>query len=212
MNVTARGSVPVGVFGNVGVVSTTRDAGRDPEETPSDEALVRAARLGDEVAFATIVDRHGPGMHRYALRLVGGRDADAAEVAQDALVSAWRSLPSFGGDSALRTWLFRIVHRRAADLTRRRRPVPIDDQLLSHLVPEAAENALRSILDEELVEALQRCLDELPWHQRAVWLLREVEGMSYDEIASTLSLSVGSVRGHLHRGRRTISERMARWR
>ena len=197
-------------------MSTTRDAGPGPERQPSDEssddALVRAARLGDQDAFAAIVDRHGVGMHRYALRLVGGSHADAAEVTQDALVSAWKSLPSFAGRSSLRTWLFRIVHRRAADLTRRRRPVPIDDQLLSHLVPPASENALRSILDEELAQALQRSLDELPWHQRAVWLLREVEGMSYDEIASTLAMTVGSVRGHLHRGRRTLSERMARWR
>lgn len=201
-----------GVPGHPGPVRTTAGAGDDPGTEPSDEALVRAARLGDEDAFAAIVDRHGPGMHRYALRLVGGRDADAAEVAQEALVSAWRSLPGFAGTSSLRTWLFRIVHRRAADLTRRRRPVPIDDQLLSHLVPEAAENALSAVLDDELVAALQRILDELPWHQRAAWLLREVEDMSYEEIASTLALSVGSVRGHLHRGRRTISERMARWR
>jgi RNA polymerase sigma-70 factor, ECF subfamily len=177
------------------------------DDVPSDEALVRAARLGDEDAFATIVDRHGPGMHRYALRLVGG-----SEVTQDALVSAWKALPTFAGTSSLRTWLFRIVHRRAADLARRRRPVPIDDQLLSHLTPASEENALRSVLDDELVAALQQCLDELPWHQRSVWLLREVEQMSYEEIASTLAMSVGSVRGHLHRGRRTISERMARWR
>lgn len=181
-------------------------------DAPTDAALVRAARLGDEAAFAEIVDRHGPGMHRYASRLVGGDAADAAEVAQDALVSAWKALPTFAGTSSLRTWLFRIVHRRAADLARRRRPVPIDDQLLSHLVPPSGENALRSVLDDELVAALQACLNELPWHQRSVWLLREVEEMSYEEIASTLSMTVGSVRGHLHRGRRTISERMARWR
>ena len=159
-----------------------------------------------------IVHRYGPGMHRYALRLVGGSHADAAEATQDAFVSAWRSLQSYAGTSSLKTWLYRIVHRRAADLVRTRRAVPIDDQLLSHLVPEAEDNALRGVLDEELLAALQEALDELPWHQRSVWLLREVEGMSYREIAATLSTEEGSVRGHLHRARRTISERMARWR
>lgn len=159
-----------------------------------------------------LVQRHGPGMHRYALRLVGGSDADAAEVTQDALVSAWQGLPTFAGTSSLKTWLFRIVHRRAADLLRVRKAVPIDDQLLSHLVPGTEDNALRQVLDEELLEALQQCLDELPWHQRAVWLLRELEEMSYEEIATTLTLPVGSVRGQLYRARRTVSERMARWR
>ena len=186
-----------------------------PDERPderSDAALVRAARAGDDRAFAEVVHRYGPGMHRYALRLVGGSHADAAEAVQDAFVSAWKSLETFAGASSLKTWLYRIVHRRAADLVRKRNAVPIDDQLLSHLVPDAEDNALRGVLDEELLKALQRCLDELPWHQRAVWLLRELEGMSYQEIAATLGLPEGSVRGHLHRSRRTVSERMARWR
>lgn len=178
----------------------------------SDEALVRAARVGDQQAFRVIVDRYGPGMYRYALRLVGGSSADAAEVTQEALVSAWKGLESFAGRSSLKTWMFRLVHRRAADLQRQRRATPINDDLLSRLVRPAQDNPLQDVLDAELLEALQAALDELPWHQRAAWLLREVEGMSYDEIAVALAVPPGSVRGHLHRGRKTIAERMARWR
>ncbi|MDT9593507.1 sigma-70 family RNA polymerase sigma factor [Nocardioides zeae] len=178
----------------------------------SDDALLRAARLGDEEAFAVIVDRYGPGMYHYALRLVGGSAADAGEVTQEALISAWRSLDSFAGRSSLRTWLFRLVHRRAADLHRHRRPTPIDDELLSTVVRPATENPLQRVMEAELVAALQQALDELPWHQRAAWLLREIEGMSYEEIAAALDTTPGSVRGHLHRGRRTLAERMARWR
>ncbi|VXC02341.1 RNA polymerase sigma factor [Nocardioides sp. AX2bis] len=178
----------------------------------SDEALVRAARTGDEEAFAVIAARHGPGLYRYAERLVGGSSADAAEVVQEALISAWKGLGSFEGRSSLRTWLFRLTHRRAVDLQRHRRPVPVDDELLSHTIRPAADNPLQHVLDDELLAALQTALDELPWHQRAVWLLRESEGMSYDEIATALALPVGSVRGHLHRGRKTLAERMARWR
>ncbi|KQP65157.1 RNA polymerase subunit sigma-70 [Nocardioides sp. Leaf307] len=151
-------------------------------------------------------------MYRYALRLVGGNDTDAAEVTQEALISAWKDLGTFQGRSSLKTWLFRLVHRRAVDLQRHRRPTPINDDLLSRFVPEASDNPLQDVLDAELLAALQQALDELPWHQRAVWLLREVEGMSYDEIGEALALPVGSVRGHLHRGRRTLAERMARWR
>ncbi len=179
---------------------------------PSDDALVRAARLGDESAFGVIVDRYGPGMYRYALRQVGGSDADAAEVTQEAFISAWRSLDSYEGRSSLRTWLFRLVHRRAVDLQRHRRPTPIDDALLSRVVLPAADNPLQDLLDTELLEALQAALDELPWHQRATWLLREMEGLSYAEISETLAMPVGAVRGHLHRGRRTLAQRMARWR
>lgn len=178
----------------------------------SDTALVRAARLGDHDAFGELVDRHGPGMLRYARRLVGGSEADAGEVVQEAFISAWRSLDTFRGESTIKTWLFRLVHRRAVDLQRHRRPTPIDDELLSRMVPTAGDNPLQDVLDSELLEALQKALEELPWNQRAAWLLREVEGLGYDEIALAMGTTVGSVRGHLHRGRRQLAERMARWR
>ena len=184
----------------------------DGLEPASDAALVRAARLGDDAAFGELVDRHGPGMLRYARRLVGGSEADAGEVVQEAFISAWKGLDGFRGDSSLRTWLFRLVHRRAVDLIRHRRPTPIDDDLLSHVVRVADDNPLQDVMDSELLGALQEALDELPWNQRAAWLLREVEGLGYDEIAHAMGTTVGSVRGHLHRGRRQLAERMARWR
>jgi RNA polymerase sigma-70 factor, ECF subfamily len=193
--------------------TTSEDAGDSwGLEDASDEALVRRAKLRDEAAFRVIVDRHGPAMYRYAVRLMRGSTHDGAEVAQEALISAWKSLPTFEGRSSLKTWLFRMVHRRAADIQRNRRPVPVDDQLLSHVVRPAADNPLQDVLDSELLEALQEALDELPWLQRSCWLLKEVEGLSYAEIGEALSIPVGSVRGHLHRGRRVLAERMARWR
>lgn len=184
----------------------------DASAPVSDAALVRAARLGDDDAFGEIVDRYGPGMLRYARRLVNGSDADAGEVVQEAFISAWKGLESFRGESSLKTWLFRLVHRRAVDLLRNRRPTPIDDELLSRVVSVADDNPLQDVLDSELLEALQEALDELPWNQRSAWLLREVEGLGYDEIAHAMGTTVGSVRGHLHRGRRQLAERMARWR
>lgn len=196
---------PGTVLPGPGAASGWRDA------SASDDALVRAARLGDEEAFAVIVERHGPGMYRYAYRLVGS-DADAAEVTQEALVSAWKSLDSFAGRSSLRTWLFRLVHRRAADLMRHRRPTPINDDLLSVVSGASRDNPLQDVLDAELLEALQAALAELPWHQRAVWLLREIEGLSHEEISEALAMPPGSVRGHLQRSRKNLAERMARWR
>ena len=184
----------------------------DAAEPVSDAALVRAARLGDDDAFSELVDRYGPGMLRYARRLVAGSEADAAEAVQEAFISAWKSLDSFRGESSLKTWLFRLVHRRAVDLIRHRRPTPIDDELLSHAARSADDNPLQDVLDSELLDALQQALDELPVNQRSAWLLREVEGLGYDEIAHAMGTTVGAVRGHLHRGRRQLAERMARWR
>ncbi len=177
----------------------------------SDEALVRAASVGDRDAFAVLVGRYGPGMYRYALRLVGDEN-DADEIAQEAFVSAWRGLRTFAGRSSLKTWLYRLVHRRAVDTQRHRRPSPVSDDLLSTLTPAASDDPLQQVLDGELLIALQAVLHELPWQQRATWLLREVEDMTYEEIAETVAVSVGSVRGHLYRARRTVAERMALWR
>lgn len=150
-------------------------------------------------------------MYRYALGLLGN-DADTGEAVQEAFVSAWRDLGSFRGRSSLRTWLFTLVFRRAADLQRRRVPVPVEEAVISWHASPSGDDPLQTVLDAELVVALREALAELPWLQRAAWLLREVDEMSYEEIAEVLGVSAGSVRGHLHRGRRTVAERMARWR
>lgn len=182
------------------------------DEGLADHVLVRAARLGDQDAFDAIVRRHGPGMYRYALRMVGGHEADAGEVVQEAFVSAWKNIATFEARSSLRTWLYRLASRRAVDLQRKRKPTPVDDDFLDAVTPPARTDPLRSVMDGELRVALQAALAELPWEQRAVWLLREVEGMAYGEIAESLGMTQDSVRGLLHRGRRNLAERMEPWR
>lgn len=184
----------------------------DPGDGPEDHVLVRRSRLGDRAAFDGIVERHGPGMYRFALRMVGGHQADAAEVVQEAFISAWKNLETFEARSSLKTWLFSLTSRRAADLQRKRRPTPVDDDLLAAITPPTSRDPLQDVMDRELVAALQVALSELPTQQRAVWLLREVEDMSYDEIATTLAMTPDSVRGQLHRGRQKLAERMAPWR
>ncbi|WP_238148745.1 RNA polymerase sigma factor [Serinicoccus sediminis] len=182
-----------------------------PDGPVTDGTLLRAARLGDQGAFAQIVDRYGPGMFRYARSLVG-QEQDAGDVLQEAFVSAWKNLPSFRGDSSLKTWLYRLVHRRAMDHHRVRRPVPVVDEVFAEVVADVSGDPVRQAESRELLADLRRALAGLPETQRACWLLREVEGMSYQDIGETLGLPVGSVRGQLHRGRTTLAERMSRWR
>lgn len=182
----------------------------DSRGTAADEALVRDARQGDRHAFDAIVGRYGPDMYRYAARLLGS-DADAAEAVQEAFVSAWKSIGGFEGRSALRTWLFRLVHRRAVDLQRRQRPVPVDDSVIASYAGTSDDDPLQRVMDAALVAAVELALGELSEAQRAVWLLREVEQMSYTAIAETLAITPDSARGLLQRSRAAMSERLAAW-
>ncbi|TSD68370.1 sigma-70 family RNA polymerase sigma factor [Aeromicrobium piscarium] len=113
---------------------------------------------------------------------------------------------------ALRTWLFSLTHRRAADIRRRRRPTPTDDEILAGRTVDALADPSRVVLEHDLLAALQTTLTSLPWRQRAVWVLREIEELSYDELAEALSMSPDAVRGQLYRARRHVADRMEAWR
>ena len=175
--------------------------------TTPDETLRRAAALGDVRAFEAIIDRHGPAMLRFARGLVPD-PGDAEEAVQDAFVSAWRALPTFRGESTLRTWLFTITRRRAVDVARRRRPVPLDEQVLADIGPAGPDPAEAVGLREAITAALA----ELPARQRAVWVLREVEDLGYAEIAAVLGTTPTTVRGQLARARATLQRRLEPWR
>lgn len=189
----------------------------------SDSALARRAALGDVEAFEELFTRLFPSTFRYALHMLDGDDALAADAAQEAWVKAWLGLATFQGRSQVRTWVFTIVAREVADIRRRRRPVVVDHAVLAQieahraartehdldgLLPSAEEQAL----DAELWAELSVALTELPWRQRASWLLRTFEQMSYDEIAAVLNTTPGVVRGQLHRARRSLAIRMEQWR
>jgi len=176
-----------------------------------DQDLARRAALGDRCAFAEIFHQHGAAMFRYAVHMLDGDTDEAEDAVQEALTQAWVHLPQFRGDSELRTWLFRITANSVLSARRRRRPVAVDDGLLT--VPAGPDtDPVDHAQHEELWVALDVALGELPWRQRASWLLRELEGLPYEEIAEILDTSPTVVRGQLHRARRTLAVRMAQWR
>jgi len=181
------------------------------EQAASDAALARAARLGDREAFEVIVHRHGPAMYRYARRMLTDHGA-TEEVVQDAFVAAWRGMDTYRGESTLRTWLFSLTAHKAIDHRRKARARPIDDQLLLVLPADDHAGPLAELTQAELLAALEAALAELPQRQRACWILREIEGLTHAEIGQVLNLSDGAIRGQLHRGRRSVAQRMARWR
>jgi RNA polymerase sigma-70 factor (ECF subfamily) len=176
-----------------------------------DRVLAAAARAGDEAAFETLVRRHGPALYRYARRMTA--DADAVnDIVQDTFVSAWRQIGTFRGDSSVRTWLFAICARKVVDSHRVKRAIPIDDRLIEPMATDDDHDPFASASNSAFLEAMEMALRELPPRQRAVWMLREIEGMTFPQIGTVLSLSPDGARGHHHRARATLRQRLAQWR
>jgi RNA polymerase sigma-70 factor, ECF subfamily len=181
------------------------------ESSEESDALVDRARRGDPRAFEELARTLERPLYRHALRMVG-RDVDAEDVVQDAMLSAWRSLSSFQGTS-FRAWVFRIVTNRALDRlrSRRRHPeLPLDppadaDDELAWAEPVAPGPDLSDLAaDREALRVVEDALAGLPAEQRAALLLRDVEGFAYEEIASITSAEIGTVKSRIHRGRLAV--------
>lgn len=170
--------------------------------------LVVRAQEGDPVAFEALARRHQAALYRVAVRVLGD-PAEAEDALQEALIDAWRRLDRFRTDASLLTWMYRIVTNRCIDLLRKRRPIPVD-QLDDHrAAPDDPERAAE--LDAGLAE-LGRALRDLPDEQRVCWVLRELEGLSYADIAQIVGTSQDAVRGRIHRARTRLAEVMRPWR
>ena len=178
----------------------------------SDSVLTRRGALGDRAAFAELVGRHGNALYRYAVRMLDGEHHAAEDAIQEALTKAWLHLDGFRGDSSVRTWLFRLVANECIDARRARRPRAVDDGALSRVTADPSWQPEAVAATDDLTAALDLALHELPWRQRASWLLREIEGLSYEEIAEVLGTTVTVVRGQLHRARSSLAVRMRQWR
>lgn len=177
----------------------------------SDGVLQAAARLGDPEAFDAIVNRYGPVLYRYARRMLSG-EADAADVVQETFVAAWGQLSTFRGASSLRTWLFSICARKVVDTYRVKRAQPVEDWVLEPQVSQGSTlDPFAAVSNAAFLAALEQALAELPPRQRAAWLMREIELMSFPEIGDVLRLSSDAVRGHHHRATATLRILLRRW-
>lgn len=179
-------------------------------DAPDDTILARRAALGDREAFGQIVDRHGQGMHRYALRMLPC-PTDAEDCVQEALLAAWTALPTFEGRSTLKTWLFAIQANKVRQLLRRDAPPAVTTEDVVQLESTSASPE-QAALRDALQTALEAALADLPSLQRACWMLRAVEGLSYAEIALVQGTSLTVVRGQLHRARAELNRRLEAWR
>jgi RNA polymerase sigma-70 factor (ECF subfamily) len=185
---------------------------------PTDQELVDRLRAGDETAFAELVRRY----HRLMLRVARGyvrTDAVAEEVVQEAWLAVVRGIERFEGRSSFKTWLLRIVANRAMTSgAKEARSVPIEPSVSAdHFVPEGEPGAGAwstppepwpedQLLADETRAVINRAIEELPPLQRAVVSMRDIEGLSSEEVREMLDISAGNQRVLLHRGRQRVRE------
>jgi RNA polymerase sigma-70 factor (ECF subfamily) len=174
-------------------------------------ALIERCAGGDEVACAELVAAHQRMVFNLALHLLGDRD-EALDLSQEVFLRVFRTLAGFRGQSALRTWIYRIVVNQARNRLRwwRRRHRSEQVSLDEHLrqfgdFPSTMEAAPdRQLARKETAARIWMALDRLPFDQRTALVLREIDGLRYDEIAFSLGVAVGTVKSRLTRARQAL--------
>ncbi|MGV1047549.1 MAG: RNA polymerase sigma factor [Solirubrobacterales bacterium] len=166
----------------------------------ADEVLARDAKEGDMGSFETLVERHRDVVYRVAVRIVG--PDDASDVSQDAFLRAFNSLDQFAAGGSFRAWLLQITHNAAVSHASRRRPEPVDPSAAGE---EASASELQTpavaLEQHERNARLEAKIRLLRIEHRTVLVLRDVEGLSYEEIGTATETPLGSVKGRLHRAR-----------
>ena len=186
-----------------------------------DGALVERARAGDHEAFRALYQRYHRRVYSLAYGVVQNAD-DALDVVQDGFIKAHRHLDKFEGNSSFYTWLYRIVMNLSIDHIRkhkRTRHVDFDDSI-DHGQDEGAlgedslaprmlgQNPGKSLVRKEIREQIGKALEELSENHRAVLVMRELEGMSYEEMAQAMQCSKGTIMSRLFHARRNMQKRL----
>ena len=174
-------------------------------------ALVQRCAAGDDVACAELVAEHQRMVIQLALNLLGDRD-EALDLSQDVFLIVFRTIHRFRGVSSLRTWIYRIAVNQARNRHRfwRRRhradQVSLDQHIAAHGEFLSGGNSTpdRMLAQKELAARLKRALDHLPFDQRTAIVLREIDGLSYEEIAFSLGVGIGTVKSRLTRARQIL--------
>jgi RNA polymerase sigma-70 factor (ECF subfamily) len=184
-------------------------------ERDIDQALVERVQKGDKKAFDILVLKYQQRVMNILSRFV--RDpAEVQDLAQETFIKAYRALATFRGDSAFYTWVYRIAINTAKNfiVAQGRRP-PRDDVEASEAEQYAGADGLqeqaspeRVLLKDEIAEMVFNTIDELPDDLKMAITLREIEGLSYDEIAETMSCPIGIVRSRIFRAREAIDEKL----
>jgi RNA polymerase sigma-70 factor (ECF subfamily) len=191
-----------------------------PPVNDPDQEVLDACRRGDRAAFDVLVERHHRRIFRLAVRLVGDEEA-ALDAAQESFLKAWRALGSFKGGSLFTTWLTRIAINQCRNELRRRAslkhgrlrsldaPSSTGEGTAADALEARGPQAFDVLQSREMRGAFEAVLTALDPGDREVLLLKEVESLSYEDMAEVLGVPVGTVRSRLHRARAEVRRRMA---
>jgi RNA polymerase sigma-70 factor (ECF subfamily) len=179
---------------------------------------VEAAKRGDREAFRTLFERYHRRAYALAFGVVRHQD-DALDVVQDAFIKAHKYLDKFEGNSSFYTWLYRIVMNLAIDHIRKHRrvrPVELDEQRLEDATSDAdgllprllGGNPGRALMDKEIRQRIDVALGELSENHRSVLVMRELEGLSYEEMAQAMGCSKGTIMSRLFHARKNMQRRL----
>ena len=176
-----------------------------------ESALIERCAAGDEAACSELVAEHQRMVVQLAMNLLGDRD-EALDLSQEVFLRVFRTIHRFRGQSSLRTWIYRIAVNQARNRHRfwRRRhradQVSLDQHVEAHgdFLSDGDATPDRVLAQKELARRLQEALDRLPFDQRTAIVLREVDGLSYEEIAYSLGVAIGTVKSRLTRARQAL--------
>jgi RNA polymerase sigma-70 factor (ECF subfamily) len=188
-----------------------------------DLTLVKRAQSGDQRAFRLLVERYQRKVYAVALGMVKNRE-EALDVSQEAFVKVYKYLAHFKGDSSFYTWLYRITVNICLDVARKRgamkgEEVELDETVqmdsseanIGALGSRLGTNPQKAALRRELAEQIENALQELPEKHRAILLLREVEGMSYEDLSRTLEVPKGTVMSRLFHARTKVQKLLSKY-
>jgi RNA polymerase sigma-70 factor (ECF subfamily) len=178
----------------------------EPPRMEPDENLIERTRQGELTAFEQLVERHRSIVFRVAARIVGPDDAE--DVSQDAFLRAFHRLDQYRGTATFRTWLLQITQNTALNRLAwaRRRPTEATDDPQEAADRDRVRQPATALEDRERQERLELKLRGLRPEYRSLLVLRDLEGLSYTEIAGVLDMPIGSVKGRLHRARGELIE------
>lgn len=204
-----------------GVNEASPGPSKRPKDQLDDRELVERVQEGDRDAFRILFDRYHRRAHAVAFGVVKNHQ-DAADVVQDGFVKVHRHIGQFQGSSSFYTWLYRIVMNLAIDHVRRRKNskgVEYDDRVKREadeiagdgtLLPRILDaNPSKTVIRRELLEKIQSALDELPEYHRAVIVLREIEGLSYEEMSEVLEVPKGTIMSRLFHARKKMQDALS---
>ncbi|OQW63044.1 MAG: hypothetical protein BVN29_17810 [Nitrospira sp. ST-bin5] len=182
----------------------------EAREGPDDAQLVARSLKQDQEAFGQLIDRHASSIVNLAYRMVGNR-AEAEDLAQETFLSAFKSLATFRADAKFSTWLYRIATNKCKDWLRVKRPGEqlhdVDEALDAHVAEDRTPERLLS--QQQVALELEQAIQRLPPLYREAFVLKHVEGLSYEEMQAILGVNGDTLKMRVYKGRLQLSRELA---